>query len=416
MSGYEDLSAVIGTKEAPGPLHQFFFSKTNPEGRYDRRVAAGTPDKYPDEIDLILQEWHPTCVVPGVPNPTIEQAAEYEFSSRLNFSRALLSNFSKPSLVWRFDFPQASRCFEVKNGKQDYTYFLNYVFDRQADMVDAGMIGLIYDNWMTSDGGAYLTSVPDGGSWDGTSGQVASDGPLDMPFASGSQAAGKTEIFCALQSASNKVLGLNKLAYGQKIYAEKKPVECSVCSATDISAGLCTSSSDESVRSRDDLPQLYCAGGHPCNLPANPVLLPSGQTDYGSYLCPAFSVDYDQCRPCDGLAGKQAYCRIEHNEGTIEEKIVNYQDLTDLDWNILAALPNKDKCCLSAIDPSSGAQEKYTYTQRAGVIQKNELLQFPRRGDPEIDCGRPPTTDFLQYCNIPVLSSNSHSYCSAING
>lgn len=413
MSGYEDLSSVIGTKDAPGPLHEFFFSRTNPEGRYDRRVAAGTPDKYPDEIDLILQEWHPTCDVPGVANPTIAQATEYEFSSRLNFSRALLSNFSKPSLVWRFDFPQGSRCFEVINGKRDYTYFLNYVFDRQADMVDAGMIGLIYDNWMTADGGTYLASVPDGGGMDGASSAVASDGPLDLPFASGSQPAGKTEIFCALQSASNKVLGLNKLAYGQKIYAEKKPVVCSPCSITDISAGLCTSSTDPAVINDPGLPQLYCAGGHKCSMPLDTT--GTQRTDYGNFMCPAFSVDYDLCAPCSGLAGKQAYCRIEQSDGTVEERIVDYAGITDLDWSVLASLPNKDKCCLSAIDPASGAEERYTYTERAGVIQKNELLQFPRRGNPEIDCGRPPTTEFLQYCNIPVLSTNSHSYCNAIN-
>ena len=139
------------------------------------------------------------------------------------------------------------------------------------------------------------------------------------------------------------------------------------------------------------------------------------RTDYGNFFCPAFAVDYDKCTPCSALAGKQAYCRIEHSDGTIEEKMADYSSLTDADWNTIAALPNKDKCCLVEPSQSGGLPTKYTYTQRAGVKQRNELLQFPRRGEPEVDCGRPPTTDFLQYCGIDVKSSDSHSYCNAIS-
>ena len=82
-------------------------------------------------------------------------------------------------------------------------------------------------------------------------------------------------------------------------------------------------------------------------------------------------------------------------------------------WELIAALPNKDKCCLTETD-SKGNLVKYTYSQQQGAKQNNELLQYPRRGDPNVDCGRPISTDVLKYCGVNILSSNIQAYCSKV--
>lgn len=401
----QDLNTLISYKDPvtgdySGTLHGFFYNPQSPDAaRYMWRLATTTPDDAPNNIDMFLQEWTPMCDKFS----STQDAVQYEVESELKFSRALMANFSKPTLIWKFHFPAGSKCADPVSG---YNRFLNYVFDHQSDMVDAGIIGLVYDTWLTDNGNAWVTNV--NAQTAGTTPNLASasSGPLDT-------AAGKTDIFCALQNASRKVQGITKMTYGQKIYAESPTCECQPCTQSNIIAGMCVRDplNTEVITAGNQLPQLFCMDGKQCALPSNPLTLPSGAPNYGAYTCPHLCAT-PACELCSASTSS-AYCRVDTNDKTYET-MKSYADLASGNyWELLAALPNKDKCCLTELD-QKGNQVKYTYTQQQGVKQSNELLQYPRRGDANVDCGRPVSTDVLKYCGVNILNSNIQAFCSKV--
>lgn len=362
------LSALIGNQSSPGTLFRFFYSKdtlglTPKEAPLASRILSGQPDRYPDGIDLLAQEWYPMC-------DAGDNATKTEFEARMNFSRSLLSNFSKPSLVTKFHFPSGSQCNQAE--------FLEYMFRHKGDMVDSGLMGLIYDNWNNTAAGGYL----------------------DNPFASQNGKAGTP--FCAVQNHSKLVMGLNTLTYGQKIIADNQTCMCQPCDATAIAMGTC----DRQIVQQDSLPQgavpyQICNDGQHCQMPA-------GYTNYSRYFCPPLCANLSASSLCSDVTGSNLSCRIDTLYRTYKT-IKNFTDLDDRYWNLIAALPPQDKCFLQT--PVANDTVTYTYMKKQSVTQRSELLQFPRRGEVGIDCGRTPDTSFLTYCGIDVPINQEETVC-----
>ncbi len=398
----------IGNPGSDSPyetLDKFFYKPKQMNREW--RIANAVPDEYPGAVDLLLQEWVPTCDYGWSDNQNIE----HEFGLRMNFSRNLLKNYSKPSLIWKFHFPKTTQC--------DVEKFTSYLFDHQAEMVDAGITGLVYDAWMTKTGEAYMDYGTANQNWDsgektGTTDDLSnSNEELTLERAG---MASKTDTFCVVQNYSKKIMGLTRLTFGQKIYAKNASCYCQPCSPSDFNIGFCAKRLYEP--GDEGLAQLYCMDGETCEMPAEFVL--GGWTNYSYYRCPALCANTTACTLCSeepapatGLTN--LFCRVETSGGSTIQATKDYTQLSDDYWDILSALPNQDKCCLNTTDTRTGETIKYTYVKREGVKQQNEFLQFPRRGDLGIDCGRVPNTDILTYCNVKVPITNNHLFCSKVS-
>ena len=401
----ETLANLIGEPENynPGELHKFFFNPNYEPWSYDQRVARAIPDKYPDRVDLLLQEWYPLCSGGG----SLEEKVEREVSAKMEFSRALLSNLSKPSIIWKFHFPDNSQCGQMTGGKKDYGYFLSYLFNNTGAMVDAGMLGLIYDSWMTADGrgyGAETETVTSQVGWH-TESVPLSTGLTDT-LAEGrlddynGAASGKTSTpFCELQRYSAEVLGLVKYTYGQKLYSQEGACACTPCTESDYTLGLCE---EFSAPPGQDIPQQYCNDGNACEMPP-------GHSDYENYKCPSTCVSAEACLPCSSFSS-QSFCRIEEVGSAPQGVSKPYSEISDTYWEFLAGLPASAKCCLVSQEPNKPLLE-YTYVAREGSKQQSEFLQYPTRGESGIDCGRSPDTSVLKYCNVAIPISQKQISC-----
>lgn len=372
-----------------GLLHKFFFNGS--QMQYTQRVGRGAPDPHPGKFDLLLQEWTPSC----------PSGIDAEIGARMDLSRALLSNFSKPSLIWRFHFPDnGCKRFNPATGQQDYNQFMEALFNQTGDFVDSGIIGIIYDAWGTESGRGYGPATYDAGgfaSYTGLSTTLAT-GALE---GAGSKA---STPFCAVQKNSKEVLGVTRFTYGQRIYADDKTCGCVECSKSDYALGLC----DQNAAVEPDLPQLYCNDGKTC-------AMPSGRVDYDKFRCPSNCVNSSACTLCTSFPTTvQSYCRIEQVGEQVQVAYRNYTELDDAtagtDWEFLAGLPAKDKCCVIK-NATESIPTMYTYVSKKGTKQRSEFLQYPTRGEEGLDCGRTPDTSVLSYCGITIPVSQKDITC-----
>ncbi len=399
---------LIGDINNPGTLHKFFFDSTwfggIGYGSYSQRVARGTPDRYAEEVDLLLQEWTPMCGTMNIRNDRY-LAVKDEFENRLEFSRALLGNFSRPSLIWKFHIPQYSSCCGVDAlGNADCSILMSYLFNHTGEMVDAGILGLVYDSWMTDSGKGYGTGNIDGNPlyYSGLSSPLA-EGMLDNPLVKSGGEGGKDNTpFCDLQKNSRKVLGMTKYTYGQKLYADEEECECVECTETDYAMRLCS----KTALNNPLIDQLVCNDGFPCKMPAT-------ITAYNKYKCPATCVDSTKCTPCSQLSSYKSFCIIDE-DGKITGESKLYTEISDEYWEFLAGLPAKDKCCL--VSTATQNPQEYTYVSRTSTKTQSEVLQYPTRGELGIDCGRLPDTSILEYCNIQIPISQKEIVCTKVGG
>ena len=419
----ENETTLIGdpANGAPGKLYNFFFKQpVNAQ-----RAARGMADKLPDNVDLLMQDWYPMCTVG---NPLYPGEREvYEFERRLEFSRALLSNFSKPSLVWKFAFPKDSLC--------NQTFFLDYLFNNTQEMVDSGITGLIYSDWSTRDGVGYgpetqtyadnakytdrlgdfqhnidnlilktgLTTIPP--SVRGTDQGGTSLGDPTYVLDDKVSGTGKTGLFCALEKYSLRSIGYTALTYGQKLYAENKTCYCTPCTFYDRMMGTCPSGAPNN----NQLPQLYCNDGTKCTMPDD-------RTDYNNYMCEPRCMNYTACMLCSSqpYLASASFCRFTSPGGSTSGYSKPYSEISDDYWEFLAGLSPPEKCCLAgSADGMAGT--KYTYVGVSGTKQQSVFLQYPTRGEPNLDCGSAPDTSVLEYCNIKVPISQKEIACMQID-
>jgi len=431
----ETASSLIGTgdltdKNNPnrGKLHKFFYSTTEPGFEY--RTANGIPDKVPDNLDMLLLDWYPMCDGQGTLPGENEQ---YEFDNKLEFARSIMANFSKPMLVWKFAFPSNTMC--------NTTTFLDYMFNNTAAMVDSGMIGVIYSDWMMKDGLGYGPETRaysdthcypgwSGGnyysclfqhSWSNTlatgltqsqptvRGSSQATLTLDNPRSMSDPSPGKGELFCALQLYSKRAIGFIPLAYGQKLYAENVTCDCQECADFDYITGACDMAAKQAGNSNPNLPQIYCNDGAKC-------LMPQGRSDTQNFRCADRCMSATACKLCSdpSHSADSSFCRITPVGGSTFGASKCYSKIDDDYWEFLAGLLPSEKCCLQSAD-SDKSDAKYTYTLMTGTKQQSEFLQFPAHGEQNIDCGRSPDTSVLTYCNIRVPISQKQIACMKIN-
>ncbi|MFA6490135.1 MAG: hypothetical protein WCT52_05665 [Candidatus Micrarchaeia archaeon] len=376
------LSALIGNYTSPGILFNFFYRLSMPafkEAPVEMRAQAGAVDYYANNVDILAQEWYPMCNAgdnTAANEFATSEATKIEFEARMNFSRALASNFSKPSLVTKFHFPSGSLCNQSE--------FLEYMFRHKGDMVDAGIMGLIYDNWNNTSTGGYL------------------DNPVDM-------LTGKVGTpFCAVQNHSKLVMGLSTLTYGQKIVAENQTCICQPCDTAAYSTGVCDRQiAQDGSLPMTSVPYLMCNDGQYCTMP-DPSF-----TNYSRYFCAPLCANISAADLCSDLTDANLSCRIDTIYRSYRT-LKNFTDLNDKYWNLIAALPAQDKCFLEM--SVANETQTYTYLKKQSVTQRSELLQYPRRGDIGIDCGRTPDTSFLTYCGIDVPLNQEETTCFRVEG
>jgi hypothetical protein len=137
--------------------------------------------------------------------------------------------------------------------------------------------------------------------------------------------------------------------------------------------------------------------------------------DYGGYRCPDRCMNHSACTLCGSYqhATDASYCRIADAGGETIGASWPYANLSDDYWEFLAGLSASEKCCLAG-EGESKEGTKYTYISIEGSKQQAEFLQFPTRGQPDVDCGRAPDTSVLEYCNIRVPISQKEIMCMKI--
>jgi hypothetical protein len=402
-------------------LHGLFLRPdidTNDPAGYPRRVYRGEPQELSANIDIVAQEWKPVCDNNG---NTLDDfnASVREIEARLNQSTGLLSNFSRPSLIWSFGFPANSKC--------NQSIFLSLLFNNTGKMVDAGIIGLIYD------GGGVIGK--------------------------------KTDTFCEIQKNSKKVLGYMEFTYGRKEYAIDGACSCSECDPSDFLTGQCNKNAAYTYIS----PQFRCPDGSVCKMPSGTYQkdypgymcspgctggncictactggcnssakyeLPTNrkyspqymcddgsncmmpdevkENEYGSYKCAPRCVS-GACKSCNStaLSTSSSFCVITETDGLPKGYTWPFSKLSDEYWEFLTGLPPKDKCCLQTTSgPLNGTY--YTYGSQTGAKSRSEFLQFPRRGEEGQDCGRAPDTSILTYCGIRVPVSQKKITCAKV--
>ncbi len=368
-TGQAGMDALIGNSTTPGTLFRFFYSQSMlalKEAPLESRIAKAQPDTYPNNIDILAQEWYPMCDAGTGPD-----AIKIEIEARTNFSRALLFAFGKPSIVTKFHFPAGTSC--------DPAAFLDYMFRHKGDLVDAGITGLVYDHWGDGEGKLDDLSIP--------------DGRAGTPF-------------CAVQNASKQVMGLTPHTYGQKIIAENVSCECQLCDAAAYGTGTCIKTLPENAP-LSEVQSVWCNDASPCQMPVDSNGVSLGYTNYSRYYCPALCANLSATELCAGSPDSIS-CRIDTIYSSYKT-LKGVSGLSDTYWNLIAALPPQDKCFL--VKNISNDIITYTYAEKQSVSQRSEVLQFPRRGDAGLDCGRTPDTSFLTYCGVDIPVNNEETTC-----
>ncbi|MCC7552135.1 hypothetical protein KO317_00530 [Candidatus Micrarchaeota archaeon] len=243
--------------------------------------------------------------------------------------------------------------------------FYEYLFSNQDDLVNAGIIGIVYSEWRDKGDGTGLILGEDG----------------------------KTENFCTLQENSKELIGIDSYVGYSKVYAwEGTECECVECTTQDIDLGLCGEGTNAHI----------CSDGKPCsdgtledsdNVKCMPMCARVQQT-FETYEGTA--VDWTQgCILCNETTGTYN-CNIYYSDGTIDEAGPNgrIKDLTIWDADIISSLPNGYKCCM--IDDLSG--NLFTYDKTSYSQLNNELIIYPRDGDPGQDCGKIDKTENINTC------------------
>ena len=395
-----DLSDINAT--CRGKLHTFFYDSSQNGALYYPRVTRAIPDEFPDGVDMFLQDWYPMCNQYG----SSGEAEAYEIERRLDFSRALLSNFSKTSLIWKFAFPASSNC--------NKSFFLGYLFNNTAAMVKAGITGIIYSDWMMKDGlgsGPEKTDYQDIANYGALrvhdfAGTLNTGLTQQLPSTRGASSTqtftlagptgAKSEVFCALEKESVKAIGYIRLTYGQKLYASTQTCMCEECTAYDYRMGICDYSGSGD--------QLYCNDGQQCTMPAG-----SGGSNYRcAYRC----MNYSACELCSENTADASFCRISDADSTFGISRA-YNKFSDNYWEFLAGLPASEKCCLnSSFNGESGA--KYTFVSVSSTMRNAKPLQYPSRGATDVICEGAPDTSVLSYCNVLIPLAEKELACMRI--
>ncbi|VVB58708.1 Uncharacterised protein [Candidatus Anstonella stagnisolia] len=363
----ENLEADDALSANPNNPFGKLFGSTRPA-----LFADWQNDPQTDAIDLIAADWSIDAVAAKDPVS--------EVNEQVNYSGKLIKRYHKPILDWGLEVITAyvGEDGSHNSNHTDYTNTMNAIFDNQRDLTSAGTMGVMYSPWKA--GWAALAKE------DNIVGKRG-DGSWTMLGGNNAYYAGD---FCAVYSASRKILGLKESTVYEKIYAVDA-CECVPCTQDEIEAGQC-GNLGLGVRENGMDAQLRCS-------------LPAGvaQADAANYKAPQSCIT-NSCAQCENGAGTAICSRIEEGEvSKMGNKPIS--QLNDAYKDIIAALAPQYKCCINDSDGN------YTYIQYTGQIQKNEQVLYHKSGSLTFDCGKTPDLS-SGTCGIDIKAESAQVVCS----
>ena len=250
------------------------------------------------------------------------------------------------------------------------------LFNNTGDMVDAGLLGIIYDKWNTDLAGIH-----------GSGGDTSGLAPLTSAYGDGE----KGDKFCSFQTNSLKTLGITKSTAYVKVFPQDT-CDCQPCNQVEIELGLCNP---------------YCATGATC------TNAPGGNT--AGQKCPANCYTPQTCVPCSSFSQNYS-CTYDYGTSkTTYNGSIN--SLNNLYGDVVASLPTQPasatnyKCCVTETLPDNSTVN-YTYVKQESSQQKNELDIFPKDGNPGTDCGHAPSNTQLPNCGFTLPLTAAKITCT----
>ncbi|HSB47205.1 MAG TPA: hypothetical protein VLD37_04260 [Candidatus Bilamarchaeum sp.] len=282
-----------------------------------------------------------------------------------SYARMALQSKKKPTMVVGFNVENNGGTYTDANFKD----LFEKVVERQAELVKAGLVGIIY--------------AP-------ARGPSGSDGQGIVSL-DGSGLGTKTAKFCALEDAMYKMTTIPPNALFTKVIALGN-VTCEQCTGLDKTQHNCGPPTGE--------PLPVCDNGASCTLP-DPV--PSGM-DANDFKCPDSTV-VNECQLCSEVSGS-FHCTKTYFNGTSEDFSGPMSDITsELYMDVMAGLPKPQKCCLAV---GNGTDEiRYSFTKKSFATPLNKPVVFPKTGNPDVDCGFGAETATIStlsnFCNVQAV-------------
>lgn len=322
-----------------------------------------------NNIDLAVNEW---IEYEQPNNPYSIIVPQERVDAQLEFSRSFVKKYHKPLLTWDFEAHLTPNMERFGADSNRLNAMIDEVFSRQRDLTDAGIIGVVYQNWNGLGGinNQYL----------------------------GELGYGRGKEFCSLQNASRKVMGFQDTTYYRKVGAVES-CECVECSDEEVRAGMC--GYENSITATP-------AGGG-----ANPVSVMctvggAEPQSFDRYRTSTHCIVESECVQCSSAPGSVVCSKT--SEGSKRNLgRVQINSLTDGTKDIVAALPQGYGCCLS--EDVGGTQLLYTYVAYTATTQKNEQDLYHKNANPAFDCGKSPDLR-PEFCGQVLDVRNEKVVCS----
>jgi hypothetical protein len=282
-----------------------------------------------------------------------------------------LQSRGKPTMVVGFNVRSDDGYWNSNN----YNKLFETIVTEQDDLVKAGISGIIYSPARES-GDKGLVQVSAG------VGQ-------------------KTQKFCAFQGAMLKMSSGAPVALFNRINAVDAQ-NCTKCSSLDKAVGPCSDSA------RLIMDPRTCDNGVLCTVPDG--------LDEDEARCPQDTVidaeaAGEECTLCNETGGSYT-CTFRYSNGTEEDvgPLPMSEISSDIYMDIIGGLSRPDKCCL--LGPNG---KKYTFVKQTFQNRINKPVVFPKRGDPNVDCGiGDPSviTELSSFCGIQLPLREYDLNCS----
>jgi len=279
---------------------------------------------------------------------TDEENAQAVLDNMISYGTISLKKGGTPTMITQFFVPEKDPWDEG-----NYDTLFRKIIEDQGDLVQAGIIGVIY--------------APASKSVYG----------LDEALVDSSSGIGvKTPKFCALEKASSLLASTAQRAQFAKSTALSS-VNCTKCTSLDSALGKCNTTCDNGVN----------------------CTLPSGVTSESGYMCPEGTV-VEECRLCNATFGT-FLCNKTYVNGTVEQLAYSSVDVkSDIYGDVLGGLERPDKCCFR-----DSAGSNYTYVKKLVANAVNAPIVFPKNADPNADCGMASSSDIStsgQFCGVKL--------------
>ncbi len=298
------------------------------------------------DIDIVAVDYPPDAV--GAGSYSFENPGEGVVEYMKNLGRMSLQASQKPVIITNFHITESS-FWTLENIESVF----RKIADSQADLVDSGIIGLI-----------YMPARNPGAEGPGI---VAVDG---------SGVGDKEEKFCTVQKGMNAFASPTPTVLYTRV-AALDSVNCTRCSAYEKATGGCSRT---------------CENGAECTLPGD------GYIDPDDYKCPTGIV----IEPC-GLCNETYtgfVCEYRYQNGTVREETIDSSEVTsELYMDIIGGLEKPNRCCIE-VDG-----EHYSYVQQVFTGTGTVPIVFPKNGSEGATCsmGGLDVGETTAFCGLEIV-------------